>query len=158
MGFNGSLLDLEMEVVQPQQVIDDEDELVNKLVAENAVNFTGQLYCLGIQIVNSKIETKAARTLIEINKQKKAAWHQTKNQKEKLVKLEAADAFEKYPEADCKSALSFKDTKAILKFILPLAPNKKMSSYITGPKAMCRLEQFSMDSEKIHGKARWKYL
>ncbi len=41
MGFKGDLLDLEMEVVQPQQVIDDKDELVNKLVAENVVNSTG---------------------------------------------------------------------------------------------------------------------
>ncbi len=54
MGFNRGLLDLEMEVVQPQQVIHNEQELVNKLVSKNAVNSTRQLYRLGIQIANSK--------------------------------------------------------------------------------------------------------
>ncbi len=55
MGFNGGLLDLEVDVVQPQQVIDNEDESVNKLVSENVVNSTGQLYPLGIQIANRKL-------------------------------------------------------------------------------------------------------
>ncbi len=64
-----------------------------------------------------------------------------------LVKSEAVDTFDKYQAAGGKSALSTKDAKAILKFIFPmLAPNKKMSSYNTGPKAMSRLEQFATDS------------
>ncbi len=153
MGFNGEILDLEMEVVQPQQNIDNEDELVNKLVAENAVTSTGRLYRLGIQIANSKIVTKAARRQIEIKNEKKAAQLETKNQKELFVKSEAANAFEKFQKAG-KSAVSSKDTKAILKFILPLlAPNEKMSSYNTGPKAMSRLEQFAID---LGNKIRWE--
>ncbi len=64
-----------------------------------------------------------------------------------MVKSEVSDAFKKYWEANGKSTLPYKDTKAILKFILPqLAPDENMSSYITGSKAMWRLEQYATDS------------
>ncbi len=64
-----------------------------------------------------------------------------------LVKSEAFDAFEKYWAADGKSALSSKDTKTILKFILPhIGSQQKDIIYNKGPKAMSRLEQFATDS------------
>ncbi len=61
IGFNGDLLYLKVEVTKPSEVIDAKDELVNKLVAEKAVNPTIQLYSLGAQVANSKIVTKTTR-------------------------------------------------------------------------------------------------
>ncbi len=72
LGFKGELLDIEVEVAQPQQVIADEEKLIEKSVEENAINSTGRLYRFGVQVANAGTVTKAGQRQVELNKQKKA--------------------------------------------------------------------------------------
>ncbi len=141
------MLNIEIEVAKQQQVIDDEDKLVEKMLENNLMTSTGQWFKLGAQVANAAVVTRAGQKKIEQMEMKQVEKMETKTKKEIAAKVEKIDAFKKFLEAGKPSQMSAKDSKAILKFVLPLlAPSEKMSEYNMGPKAMERLVKFGMDS------------
>ncbi len=58
-GFKGELLDLEVEVYQPQQIIEDGNKLIEEMLENNVMNLTGQLFKLGVQVVNTGVTNRA---------------------------------------------------------------------------------------------------
>ncbi len=117
------------------------------------MNSTGQLYKLGAQVANADIGLKAGQKKIEMIKKKKAEHLKTKTKRDMVIKADALDAFKKFVSAGKPEILSAKDSKAILKFVLPLlAPKEKFLECNTGPKTMERLLRFGMD---LYNKFTW---
>ncbi len=121
MGFNGEVLDLQVDVAKPQQRIWNEEWLINKILDENSTNSTGWLFKCEVQIAIFGIFWEHQK------EESQAAWNETGKGGNK--KAEAIDAFNKIIVAhgDNKQ-IALRDSKAILKYLLPiLAPNDKKS-------------------------------
>ncbi len=148
LGFKGEMFNLEIEVAKPQQQLNNEEKLLEKIMEDNAMTSTGRLFKLGVQVANAAAVTKAGRKKVELMETKRAELIKTKTKREIAVKREAIDAFKKFLTAGKPSKLPAKDSKAILKFVLPLlAPNEKLAEYNTGPKAIQRLVKFGIASD-----------
>ncbi len=79
---------------------------------------------------------------------RKAAQLETKSKREITIKEEAADVYKKFVAAGKPDSLFARDSKAVLKYILPLlAPEEKIYEYNTGQKAMAQLSKFATESD-----------
>ncbi len=56
--FKGEFIDLEVEVARPQ-IIEDKNKLIEEMLENNAMNPTGRLFKLGVQVSNAGMVTKA---------------------------------------------------------------------------------------------------
>ncbi len=61
LGFRGGVLDVEVEIAQPQKVIKEESKLVDEMLQTNAISSTGRLFKIGVQIANAATVTKAEK-------------------------------------------------------------------------------------------------
>jgi len=159
LGFKGEFLDLEVEIAPSRALIADEEERIKKIVEDKAANKMGRLFKLGCHVANERVVTESCRQIILEEEKVKAERLEAKIKREDATKLEASHAYSKFV-AIGKSIddISARDSKSILKFLLPkLAPNKKISDYNTGPKAVTRLNKFAIDSDnKITWEAEMK--
>ncbi len=156
LGFEGDMLDIEIEVAKPQKIIEDEEKLINEMLETNAMSSTGRLFKLGVQVANAATVTKAGKKRIKQIKQKKAEQEKKLSRRETSIKLEAVEAYRRYLSAGTSGTLpeKAKDAKAILTFVLPiLAPGDKISNFNTGPTAFERLRQFPVEQ---NGKQLWE--
>ncbi len=148
LGFRGEVLDLELEVAVPRALIEDESERIKKIVEEKAANKTGGLFKLGCQVANERVVMESCKQIIAEEMRVKAERLKAKLKKEDETKSHAIEAYQKFVGGGkLNSALSAKDFKMILKFLLPkLAPNEKMAEHNTGAKALECLQKFATDS------------
>ncbi len=119
MGFNGNILGLKVENAQPQQIITEEEKLINEILQDNAMNSTGCLDKCGIQVANTSVATTAALQKIKSIKQKKTELLEAKAKKEAATKVDAFNAFKKTKESGADPSVKAKDSKKILKHLLP---------------------------------------
>ncbi len=147
LGFKGGILDLEVQVPQPQKVNNDENKVINETLDTNASSLTGQLFKLGIHFANVTKE----ENVIEQNEQHKAEKNKKSNQREIGIKLEVVGVFLRDLQAYKLGTLPEKatDAKGILGFVLPiLAPTDTTSNYNPGQKALRRLSQFPVKKKQ----------
>ncbi len=71
LGFKGEMLNIEIKVAKPQQLLNDMEKLVEKIMEDNAMTSTVQLFKLWVQVANTGAMTKAGHKKVELMETKK---------------------------------------------------------------------------------------
>ena len=63
MGFNSKVLDIRLEVAQPQDVADTNEKLIEELVESKEVSAAGKLFKVGIHVTNCSFFLEATKRM-----------------------------------------------------------------------------------------------
>lgn len=152
MGFNEDILDLEAATVEPKNYLtaENEEELVDKIIASKAIGKAGGMFKTGMLIANAPIIVMAEKKMAALEKAGMEEKEKNATHAEKKKTWDGAAAYEKWvlggrkKDSESKPILSPDDAKHILKFLLPIiAPTEKLSSYNSGKKSLQRLMEIA---------------